>query len=34
MKLKIYQAGEPILRQKAKPLKDEEIKSDFIKQLI
>lgn len=34
MKLKIYQAGEPILRQKAKLLTDEEIKSDFTKHLI
>lgn len=34
MKLKIYQTGEPILRQKAKPLSDEEIKSDYVMQLI
>lgn len=34
MKLTIYQAGEPLLRQKAKPLSDEEIKSDYVKQLI
>lgn len=34
MKLKIYQVGEPVLRQKSKVLSDEEIKSDYVKQLI
>src|SRR5258705_10654467 len=34
MKLKIYQAGEPVLRQVARPLTPEEIKSAETQQLI
>jgi peptide deformylase len=34
MKLKIYQVGEPILRQKARPLSPQEILSAEIRQLI
>jgi peptide deformylase len=34
MLLKIYQAGAPVLRQKARPLASEEIKSAAIQQLI
>jgi peptide deformylase len=34
MKLKICQAGEPVLRQQARPLSTEEIKSASIQQLI
>ncbi|HWR21503.1 MAG TPA: peptide deformylase [Verrucomicrobiae bacterium] len=32
--LKIFQVGEPVLRQQARPLSTEEIKSDKIQQLI
>jgi len=32
--LKIVQVGEPVLRQKARPLSPEEIKSDAVQQLI
>lgn len=32
--LKIFQAGEPVLRQQARPLSTEEITSDRIQQLI
>ena len=34
MKLKIVQAGEPVLRETARPLSDDEIRSDRIQQLI
>ncbi len=34
MKLKIYQVGESVLRQKAKALSDKEINSDYVKRLI
>lgn len=34
MVLKIVQVGEPVLRQKARPLSPEEIKSDALQQLI
>lgn len=34
MRLKIVQVGEPVLRQRAKPLSSEEIRSDAIRKLI
>ena len=34
MRLKIVQVGEPVLRQRAKPLSSEEVQSDLIRRLI